>query len=304
MTGTVIKSTGTNYEIWSEGKIFSGRIRGRFRLKGIDTTNPVVVGDNVKLEVDAQEGSGWITDVFPRKNYIIRKSKNLSKQAHILASNLDLAMVVVTPVYPRTSTGFIDRFLATAEAYSIKAGLIFNKSDLYDSEVNCYADRLIELYQLVGYRCFKVTAFDQTTLTELKEFLKGKITLFGGHSGVGKSTIINTLIPGMNLKTAVLSEQHLKGKHTTTFAQMYCLPGGGFITDTPGIREFGTLEFNPKEVSHFFPEIFAFGKDCYFSDCTHTHEAGCAVIPLINKIIAGSRYDSYLSIFRNEDHFR
>ncbi len=304
ISGLVTKSTGSNYEIWHKGKIFNGRIKGTFRLKGIDTTNPVVVGDQVTLDLPDGEYTGWITEVKPRKNYIIRKSKNLSKQAHILATNLDLALVVVTPVLPRTSTGFIDRFLATAEAYSIPAGLIFIKADLYDEEVNQYADALISLYQQIGYPCFKVSALQPETLTKLKEKLLNKVTLLSGHSGAGKSTLINALIPGLKLKTAEISKQHLKGMHTTTFAQMHPLPEGGFIIDTPGIREFGTLDFNPKEVSHFFPEIFKAGKQCRFSDCTHTHESDCAVITLIGKEIAPSRYESYLSIFRNEDLYR
>lgn len=304
ITGLVIKSTGSNYEIWHDGKIYNGRIKGVFRLKGIDTTNPVVVGDEVKLELPNGETTGWITEVKPRRNYIIRKSKNLSKQAHILAANLNWALMVVTPVMPRTSTGFIDRYLATAEAYSIAAGLIFNKTDLYDKDVNEYTDELISLYQKVGYPCFKVSALEPETLLKLKEMLQNKVTLLSGHSGAGKSTLINALIPGLKLKTAEISKQHLKGIHTTTFAQMHPLPDGGFIIDTPGIREFGTLDFNPKEVSHFFPEIFQAGKHCRFSDCTHTHESECAVIPLIEKDIALSRYESYLSIFRNEDLYR
>jgi ribosome biogenesis GTPase len=304
LTGTVVKSTGSNYEIWHEGKIYNGRIKGTFRLKGIDTTNPVVVGDTVTLQLPDGETTGWITDVKPRKNYIIRKSKNLSKQAHILAANLDLALMVVTPVMPRTSTGFIDRFLATAEAYSIPAGLVFNKSDLYDESIEKYTDSLIALYQKINYLCFKVSAVKAETLNELSKVLHHKVTLLSGHSGAGKSTLINALIPGLNLKTAPISKQHLKGMHTTTFAQMHPLPEGGFIIDTPGIREFGTLDFNPKEVSHFFPEIFNMAKNCRFSDCTHTHEKGCAVIPALEKEIALSRYESYLSILRNEDLYR
>jgi ribosome biogenesis GTPase len=303
-SGTVIKSTGSNYEIWHDGKIFNGRIKGTFRLKGIDTTNPVVVGDEVVIDLPEGETTGWITEVKPRRNYIIRKSKNLSRQAHILASNLDLALVVATPVMPRTSTGFIDRFLATAEAYSIPAGLIFNKSDLYDEEVHQYTDELISLYRKIGYDCFKVSALQPEKLNALKTVLQHKTTLLSGHSGAGKSTLINALIPELNLKTAEISRQHLKGMHTTTFAQMHLLPQGGFIIDTPGIREFGTLDFDPKEVSHFFPEIFQAGKQCRFSDCTHTHESGCAVMPALEKEIALSRYESYLSIYRNEDVYR
>ncbi len=304
ISGRVIKSTGSHYEIWSEGRIFNCRMRGHFRLKDSDTTNPAVVGDFVTVEWYEENQTGWITEIKPRTNYIIRKAKNLSRQAHILAANLDLALVVVTPVMPYTSTGFIDRFLSTAEAYSIPAGLIFNKADIYDQPIDEQVNELIRLYESIGYVCFKVSALNAETLDQLKITLTNKTTLLSGHSGSGKSTLINALIPGLNIKTAAISRQHLKGVHTTTFAQMYWLPQGGFIIDTPGIREFGVLDFNPKEVSHFFPEIFKTSKACRFNDCSHIREAGCAVIPAIGKQIALSRYESYLSILRNEDLHR
>jgi ribosome biogenesis GTPase len=279
-------------------------MRGQFRLKDSDTTNPAVVGDFVTAEWYEDRQTGWITEIKPRTNYIIRKAKNLSRQAHILAANLDLALVVVTPIMPYTSTGFIDRFLSTAEAYSIPAGLIFNKADIYDQPIDEQVNELIHLYESIGYVCFKISALNPETLDWLKTTLTNKTTLLSGHSGSGKSTLINALIPGVNIKTAAISRQHLKGVHTTTFAQMYRLPQGGFIIDTPGIREFGVLDFNPREVSHFFPEIFKASKSCRFNDCSHVHEAGCAVIPAVGKQIALSRYESYLSILRDEDLHR
>ncbi|MEP7171755.1 MAG: ribosome small subunit-dependent GTPase A, partial [Bacteroidota bacterium] len=218
--------------------------------------------------------------------------------------NMDLALVVATPVMPRTSTGFIDRFLATAEAYSIPSGIVFNKKDVYDDEIKNYVNDLKKLYEQIGYKCFVVSAKHIETLEELKSVLKNNVTLFSGHSGVGKSTLINTLIPNLNLKTSIISEAHSKGTHTTTFAEMHQLPDGGFIIDTPGIREFGVLEFNPAEVSHYFPELFALSKNCKFSNCTHINEKNCAVIKGLDEgIISESRYASYLSIVNNEDRF-
>lgn len=303
LKGLILKSTGSFYRVTgADGKEYRCRIKGKMRTRGIDTTNPIAVGDRVLFEVTGDEG--MITRVLDRKNYIIRKSVNLSKQAHILAANIDLALVVATPVLPRTSTGFIDRFLATAEAYNIPGGVVFNKSDLYDEEIHSYVQSLSDLYQSIGYLTFVVSAIKPDTLTELKHQLQGKITLLSGHSGTGKSTLINALVPGLELKTAGLSTQHLKGKHTTTFAEMHPLTGSGYIIDTPGIREFGILEFNPKEVSHFFPEIFKVSKNCKFNNCVHRDEKECAVIKAVEASeIAASRYNSYLSILQNEDIF-
>jgi ribosome biogenesis GTPase len=272
-------------------------------LKGFEATNPVTVGDNV--EVDISLDSGLITEIFPRKNYIIRKSVKLSKQIQIIAANLDRAFVVATPVMPKTSLGFIDRFLATAEAYNIAGGIIFNKRDMYDREIQEFVSELKHLYEEIGYKVFIVSAADKSTLTDLEYELRDKVSLFSGHSGVGKSTLINALIPGLNLKTANISEQHSKGVHTTTFAEMHELPGRGFIIDTPGIREFGIIDFDKFEVSHFFPEIFKTGRNCKFSNCLHENEKECAVIrALEDGKIALSRYESYLSILHNDDIYR
>lgn len=275
------------------------------RQQGIGSTNPVAVGDKVLIELSDEEGVATISAIDDRANYIIRKSVKLSKQSHILAANIDLGLVVATPEFPRTSTGFIDRFLSTAEAYRIPAGVIFNKKDLYDEMMWQYVNGLSELYSGIGYSTFIVSSLDQATLSDLKETLMDKTTLIAGHSGTGKSTLINALIPGLDLKTGEISMQHLKGKHTTTFAEMHELPDGGFIIDTPGIREFGILDFDKNEVSHFFPEIFRVSEGCKFSDCLHLTESGCAVMDALESgKISPSRYHSYLSILENEDIFR
>ncbi len=304
MEGIVLKSTGSFYQVASlngEG-IFLCRIKGKMRTLGKETTNPVTVGDHVVFEVGSNPGEGLIAEVLQRRNYIIRKSVKLSKQAQVIAANIDLALVVATPVLPRTSTGFIDRFLATAEAYNIPGGIVFNKSDLYDDEINAYVDELTSIYKEAGYQVFLVSARNAGTLTTLRNALVGKVVLFSGHSGTGKSTLINQLIPGLNLKTTAISIQHLKGKHTTTFAEMHPLPEGGYIIDTPGIREFGVLEFDRYEISHFFPEIFRASSGCKFNNCLHLNEKDCAVINAVEEgKIAQSRYAGYISILNNED---
>lgn len=303
-SGLVIKSTGSFYLVADDsGQTVRCAAKGKLRLKGADTTNPIAVGDRVTFEHEGE--LGVISHIEDRRNYIIRKSVNLSKQAHILAANLDLALVVATPVYPRTSTGFIDRFLATAEAYNIPAGVVFNKSDLFDDEVREYVDELAAMYRHVGYQTFIVSAIDPPSLTDLIEALRGKVSLISGHSGTGKSTLVNALVPGLELKTSELSAMHLKGKHTTTFAEAHPLATGGYVIDTPGIREFGIVDFERHQISHYFPEIFKYATGCRFGDCLHVNEKGCAVIQAVeDSKIALTRYSSYLSILNNEDIFK
>ena len=308
MQGTVIKSTGNQYRVLMvNGDITFCKIKGNLRLQDFEATNPLTVGDKVEVELNEKVDTDffWITKIYDRKNYIIRKSVKLSSQVQIIAANIDRAFVVATPVLPKTSLGFIDRFLATAEAYSLPAGIIWNKCDIYDEDVWCFVKEMRKLYEGIGYKVFSVSALTGTGIEDLKKELKGNVSLFSGHSGVGKSSLINALIPGMNLKTARISSQHMKGIHTTTFAEMHSLPEGGFIIDTPGIREFGTIDFNKYEVSHFFPDIFAIAKNCKFNNCLHTTEKDCAVKPAVEKgIIALSRFESYLSIMSGQDIFK
>lgn len=312
MTGTVIKNTGSSYAVRTdEGATVNCKIKGNFRLKGIRTTNPVAVGDRVTITGD-KEDNNYITAIEPRRNYIIRKATNLSKQGHILAANLDQVCLVVTLFHPVTSTTFIDRFLATAEAYRVPAILIINKIDLLenDEESMEYLNAVSYLYETIGYPVVKVSAKTGEGIDALFEKLKGKTTLFSGNSGVGKSTLINDLIPGLQQATAEISDTHDTGMHTTTFSEMFEIPGlepKSFIIDTPGVKGFGTLEFDKHEVSHFFPEIFKIGAECRYGDCTHTHEPGCAVREALeNHQIAESRYASYLSILEDseEDKYR
>ena len=306
MKGLAVKSTGSLYSVkLDDGTIIPCRIRGNLRLKNFEATNPITVGDHVEVEFKKGDDVGMISELFERKNYIIRKSVKLSKQVQIIAANIDRAFVIATPVFPKTSLGFIDRFLSTAEAYNIPGGIIFNKSDLYDGEVRKKIDQLKTLYENIGYKVIVVSAFHEASMEKLKAALKNKVNLFSGHSGVGKSSIINALIPGLRLKISAISEQHLKGTHTTTFAEMHEMPEGGYIIDTPGIREFGTIDFDQYEVSHFFPEIFKTGRSCQFNNCLHTNEKLCAVKDAVREgTIALSRYESYLSILSNEDIFR
>jgi ribosome biogenesis GTPase len=304
--GIVIKSTGSQYLVLEEdGTRRLCRIRGNLRLKGFEATNPLTVGDRVEVEWQPGDDVGHITSIHERKNYIIRKSVKLSRQVQILAANIDRAFVVATPVLPKTSLGFIDRFLATAEAYSIPAGIVWNKSDLYDDEIREWIEEIRTLYESIGYKVFAVSGLTGDGLDELRAELKDKTSLFSGHSGVGKSSLINSLVPGLDLKTSSLSSQHLKGTHTTTFAEMHPLPFGGQIIDTPGIREFGTIDFDRYEVSHFFPDIFRESKGCRFNNCLHEMETDCAVKRAVEEgRIALSRFESYLSILHNEDMFK
>lgn len=296
-TGRVIKNTGSSYIVrLDSGDEIPCRIKGNFRIKGIRTTNPVAVGDIVTV-VKAADDADYITAIEPRKNYIIRRASNLSKESHILASNIDRALIVATLRDPLTPLTFIDRFLATAEAYSVPAGILLNKEDMWDEDDRELADALLNLYTSIGYPLLFLSAATGEGLDNLRELLDGKITLLAGNSGVGKSSIINALVPDANLRTGAISDIHHTGTHTTTFSEMIDLPEGGAIIDIPGVRGFGTIDFEPEEVGHFFPDIFQFAKDCRYSDCKHTGEPGCAVIPAVeNHYIAESRYNSYLSI--------
>lgn len=302
MQGLVIKNTGSWYTVKTvEGSVVECKIKGNFRLKGIRSTNPVTVGDHVEIELNSQN-TAFITAIGDRKNYIIRKSQNLSKQSHIIAANVDQAFLVVTVERPQTSTTFIDRFLATAEAYSVPVVLVFNKTDLLDDSLMRYQRMMTDLYETVGYKCVAVSAETGEGMDGLMEMLRDRITLLSGHSGVGKSTMINRLLPGVNLRTAEISDAHNTGMHTTTFSEMLPLPGGGYIIDTPGIKGFGTFDMEPEELTSYFKEIFRFSKDCRFSNCTHTHEPGCAVLKAVeDHYIAASRYQSYLSMLEDKD---
>lgn len=306
MHGTVTKSVGSTYTVMdSTLKVYDCRIKGTFRLKDIKSTNPVAVGDRVTFDFDEREQIGLITAIEERHNYIIRKSTNLSKQTHILAANIDNAFLVVTPLYPKTSTGFIDRYIATAEAYHINTVLVFNKSDLFENEAHKIVEQYLEIYQPLGYKCVEVSATQEKNLDELKTLMKDKVNLFSGHSGVGKTALINALQPNLFLKTGKISDAHEKGKHTTTFAEMFPLDFGGFIIDTPGIRELGTVDFVPQEISHYFVEMRDLINECKYNNCLHVNEKQCAVKAAVEAgKIHSSRYYNYLSILNNEDIFK
>lgn len=300
--GMVIKNTGSWYTVLTDGgSTVDCKIKGNFRLKGIRSTNPVAVGDRVEI-IRNQEGTAFITSICDRKNYIIRKSSNLSKQSHIIAANVDQAFLIVTVDYPQTSTTFIDRFLASAEAYNVPVTIIFNKVDLFKGDEERYLDMMVNLYETVGYTCLKVSAETEEGLQQLLPLLEGKITLFSGNSGVGKSTLLNKIVPGAELRTAEISDAHNTGMHTTTFSEMLSLGDGGWVIDTPGIKGFGTFNMEPEEICGYFKEIFRFSKDCRFSNCTHTHEPGCAVRQAVeDHYIAESRYVSYLSMLDDKE---
>lgn len=331
MKGLVIKNTGSWYTVLTDdGDTIDCKIKGKFRLKGIRSTNPVAVGDRVSLSLPPSSDGGvsattdqrtaggvFITEIEDRRNYVIRKSSNLSKQSHILAANVDQVFLIVTVNYPETSTTFIDRFLASAEAYRIPVVLIFNKTDLLSPEELHYQEMMMTLYDNIGYQCVAISAKEleeergemreergerKEERGKLEELLKDKITLFSGNSGVGKSTLLNKLIPGVELRTAEISDAHNTGMHTTTFSEMLRLPFGGWAIDTPGIKGFGTFDMEPEELSGYFREIFQFSKDCRFSNCTHTHEPGCAVLKAVEEhYIAQSRYQSYLSMLEDKE---
>ena len=300
MQGMVVKSTGSWYLVRTEDGVYRDcRIRGKFRIQGLKSTNPIAVGDQVILE---HEGEDFlITEILDRKNYIIRKSVNLSKQVHIIASNIDQAFLIVTMAAPTTSMGFIDRFLVTAEAYSINTIIVFNKVDLYDEFLQEYHDQVIEMYREVGYECLEVSALENKNTDVLKELMKDKVSLLAGHSGVGKSTLVNVIDPTMDLLTGDISEAHQKGMHTTTYAEMFELKFGGFIIDSPGIKGFGLVDMEKEELGDYFPEIRAIKGDCKFNNCRHVNEPHCAVKDAVEEeSIHSVRYDSYLTILEDD----
>ncbi|HIZ06097.1 MAG TPA: ribosome small subunit-dependent GTPase A [Candidatus Phocaeicola gallistercoris] len=300
--GLVIKNTGSWYIVkTNDNKLVSCKIKGNFRLKGIRSTNPVAVGDHVKISINP-EGTAFITDIEDRKNYIIRKASNLSKQSHIIAANIDRCLLFITINYPETSTTFIDRFLASAEAYRVPISLVFNKTDFYSEEELQRMDNLISLYTHIGYPCYRISALQNKGTETLAQEIKEGITLLSGHSGVGKSTFINALLPHLQLKTGEISTAHHTGTHTTTFSEMFPISENGYIIDTPGIKGFGTFDMKDEEVGHYFKEIFAFSSQCKYGDCTHRHEPGCAVREAVaNHEISESRYLSYLNILEDKD---
>ena len=302
MKGLVVKNTGSWYTVLTDdGQLIESKVKGNFRLKGIRSTNPVAVGDRVDLVANA-EGTAFITAIEDRRNYIIRRSQNLSKQSHIIAANVDQAFLVVTVDFPQTSTTFIDRFLASAEAYRVPVVLVFNKTDLLDADLLRYQQMMMVLYENIGYHCVAISAETGEGVEAFRPLLQQKITLLSGNSGVGKSTLINCLVPDANLRTAEISDAHNTGQHTTTFSEMISLPEGGWLIDTPGIKGFGTFDMEPEELTSYFPEIFRFSRDCRFSNCTHTHEPGCAVLQALeDHYIAQSRYQSYLSMMEDKD---
>ncbi len=309
MKGIVYKSTGSWYSVKAEnGAFYDCRIKGKFRISGIKSTNPVAVGDHVDFDIE-QKGDGTIgviKKIDERNNYIIRKSVNLSKQTHIIAANIDIAFLLITLNNPPTFTTFIDRFLVTAEAYHIKSVLLFNKIDTYNEDELLEVKFLAALYRKIGYECIGISAMTGKNIEKVKAIMQDKVTMFSGHSGVGKSTLINAIEPGLALKTAEISEQHLQGQHTTTFAEMFDLSFGGQIIDTPGIKGFGVVEIDREELGDYFPEFFERKENCKFNNCLHLEEPHCAVKnALENEEIAWSRYKSYLQILEGEeDHFR
>jgi ribosome biogenesis GTPase len=301
--GTIIKSTGKWYTVQTnEGNTYECTIKGKFRLKGIRTTNPVAVGDHVEFELDEKTSTGIVTNIKERTNYIIRKSVNLSHQSHILAANIDQAVLMVTIAYPETYLEFIDRYLLSAEAYRIPTVIVFNKTDLYNNDQKQRLQQTLEIYQNIGYECTPVSVVKNDNIEQVKRILKNKVSVLSGISGVGKSTLINNIDPALNLKTQEISEHHKTGKHVTTFPEMHKLSIGGFVIDTPGIRAFGLAGVQKDEIFHFFPEIFEASHNCKFHNCLHVHEPGCAVINAVeNGAISESRYKSYINILEEEE---
>ena len=302
MNGLVVKNTGSWYTVLTDdGEMVESKIKGNFRLKGIKSTNPVAVGDRVTI-VRNQEGTAFINHIDDRRNYIVRKSPNLSKQCHIIAANVDQAVLIATVSHPVTSTTFIDRFLASAEAYRVPVVIVLNKTDLMDDDELRLQQMMANLYETIGYKVLQMSAATGQGVGELECLLKDKVSVFSGNSGVGKSTLLNRLIPGIQLRTAEISQAHDAGTHTTTFSEMIKLPQGGWAIDTPGIKGFGSFDMEPGEICGYFPEIFKISKDCRFSNCTHTHEPGCAVIKAVeNHYIAQSRYNSYVGMLDDKE---
>jgi len=301
--GRVIKTTGKWHTVLdSNNKAVTCSIKGKLRIRGIRTTNPVAAGDKVEFYRLEEENTGVITDILERKNYIIRKASKLSKEAHIIASNVDQAFLIVTLVKPQTYLRFIDRFLCTTEAYRIPVTIVFNKIDLLEGDLQARLEKLIEMYEHAGYKCMKTSAVNHTGVDRLKDFMKDKINVVAGNSGVGKSALINAIDPELNLKTKEISKHHKKGKHTTTFPQMHPVSSGGYIIDTPGIKGFGLIDVDKEEIFHFFPEIFRKSGECKFYNCLHIQEPDCAVKEAVeNGEIGQSRYENYLSIFFEEN---
>ena len=300
MNGRVIKNTGSWYVVRTDDcKDYNCKVKGNFRIKGIRTTNPVAVGDIVDITVNA-DGTAFIVKIVPRTNYIIRRASNLSKESHIIAANLDRALLVVSLTEPATSTTFIDRFLATAEAYQVPVTIAINKTDLYTDELAEYYEAIKYLYESIGYEVLGVSATTGDGVDRVRDVISKGITLFSGNSGVVQSSLINALIPGLELRTANVSTSHHTGMHTTTFSEMFAIGTDAYIIDTPGVKGFGTIDFDVNEVSHFFPEIFRISANCRYGNCTHTHEPGCAVLKAVDEsLISQSRYASYLSILED-----
>lgn len=309
MTGIVTKSTGSWYWVRTENhKQYQCRIRGKFRIKGIKSTNPITVGDHVDFELEENANTGIITNIHNRKNYIVRKSVNLSKQTHIIAANINIAFLMVTLDNPPTFPAFIDRFLATAEAYDIESILLFNKIDLNNEKLENEKNKLVKIYTDIGYTCLEISATEKININKVKHLMLGKVSMFSGHSGVGKTTLINAIDPNLNLKTAEVSIQHKQGQHTTTFAEMFVIPTEpeSYIIDTPGIKGFGVVDFDQQEIGDYFREFFTLKHLCKFNNCLHVNEPKCAIKnALENGKIAGSRYKSYLQLLDGEDeHYR